>query len=613
MNLIDGLPRGRSGIADSAAALRPVVTEGAVSQGGTGAAFDDILSQVSRRDGVTDDPSAQPNRSDAATPASIHGAFSVNIAVAMQSDGAPRPPAPIAMGAATQITAGDPASAASGDFGRRAAVDSPVDQTPDVAPWLAKAAIAKTGIEDAGGAIETDSGGAVGPAGGVGTGGLTPAAQSLALPSPSEALATDVGGASAKSKRSIETDAAPAAVSPIQTSALGGGGETAGDLRAAAFFGGATAGARSPAFSGRAGVNAALDSASVSKSSASARGVAWARPAGRTRPDGATGGSERDPAALQASTQTTSPVGAAAAPSFSLALLAGAASISEHAGAALGASAARPLASDGSPSQTRSPAPMIAVLGVNAGPDQSPPARIGDASGFSSIESPPVSGSLPDAPTEQSAVKVAVLGRQTHFPPLVPASPVDQIANRIATGASPGAAGLAADAGGEESSGVASAAGAGEVQAQALSATRVLHLQLDPEGLGAVSIKMRLSGNRLDLQLESDRADTMRRIGDDSGQLVEKLRAAGYVTDHLVVRVAEPHMEPTQQGLSAGENSASESHGGAQAPSPGMSQQGGSNADAGPGAQRDHGPSKTPAAAAEVSSFGRDDSGAVYL
>ncbi len=596
MNLLDSLPGGRSRIADSASAasLRPVATDGAAPKGGTGAAFDDILSRVSRRDGVTDESSAQTGRSDAATPGSIHRAFSVNI-----SD------------AAARITTGDPASAASGDFGSRtAATNFPGEQAPDPAPWLAKAAVAKTGIEGAGDAIETVSGGAGGPAGGRGSGGPMPAAQSLAPPPRLESRATDAGGVSGGAKRSMEADAAPAAANPIKTSASGGGGETADDIRAAAFFVGSTAGAPSPALSGLPGTDAAPGFASESKSSAPVRGVAWVRPAGRTRPDGATVGSERDPAALQASTQGASPDGAAAAaPPFSPMLLAGASSI---AASDDGETAVRSLTSDGGGAPTRTPAPLLAAPGAKPDPGYSPPAPTGDATRLSSFESPPLS--LPGAPIEQSPVKVAVLGRQTHFPPLVPASPVDQIVDRIATATTPGAAGLAACAGGEESSGVASAAGAGEVQPQALSATRVLHLQLDPEGLGAVSIRMRLSGNRLDLQLESDRADTMRRIGEDSGQLVEKLRAAGYVTDHLVVRVAEPHMEPTQQGgLSAGENSASESRADAQALSPGMSQQGDSNADAGSGAQRDHGPTKTSAGAAEVSSPGRDDSGAVYL
>ena len=538
----------------------------------------------------------------------FHGAFSVNIAIAMQSDVAPPRSTLAVTDAAAEIAAGRAASAAAGDIGPRAAgANSPSDQTPDAAPWIAKAAAGKAGIANAGSGVEADSGAAAEPA----AGGMTSAALNLASPSFSSAPARDAGGVSARTKRRTETDAAPAAVRGVNTSPSGSG-EAASNVHSAAPLHTAVAGGPSPAFSGQAGVNFAADLASLSKSGPPARGAAWARPGGRLRSDGATPGSASDAAASQALTQTTSQVGGGA-PLFSLLLPAGAASIPKLDGAPLGTPAATLLASDASPARTQSPTPMIGAVGANPARDQSPPAPSGDPTGFSSMESLSLPGGVPDATTEPGPVKVAALGRQMHFPPLAPPSPADQIANRIAAEVSPGAAGLAADAAGEETSGVASSVGAGEVQSQALSATRVLHLQLEPEGLGAVSIRMRLSGNRLDLQLEPDRADTMRRIDDNSGQLVEKLRAAGYVLDHLAVMVAEPHTAPTQQGSAAGESRVPESNGDAPVASPGMSQQGGSNADAGSGAQRDHAPSKMPAAAAEDRYFRRDDSGAVYL
>ena len=344
MNSIDGMPGGRPRIADSSAALRPVATEGTASKGGTGTAFDDILSQVSGRDGVVEEPSAQSNRSDAATPASIYGAFSVNIAIAMQSDVAPpRSTLAVTDAAAEIIAAERAASAAAGDIGPRAAgADSPRDQTPDAASWIAKAAAGKAGIANTGSGVEVDSGVAAEPA----AGGITSAALNLASPSFSSAPARDAGGVSARTKRPTETDAAPAAERGVNTSPSGSG-EAASNLHSAAPFHTAVAGAPSPAFSGQAGVNFAADLASLSKSGPPARGAGWARPGGRLRSDGATPGSASDAAASQAPTQTTSQVGGGA-PLFSLLLPAGAASIPEFDGAPLRTLVATPPTSDAS-------------------------------------------------------------------------------------------------------------------------------------------------------------------------------------------------------------------------------------------------------------------------
>ncbi len=619
MKLIDGFPTGRSAIADTPAPLRQAATDSAASDAGRGAAFGDILSEVSKGGGVVEAP-APLGAFDAAAPASIRGTFSVSIGAAVEGDGGLPPPG-VTANVAGETGAGGAASAAP-------AYSSPLSYAAD------RSLITKPGVANSGPATTFADGG--------GSGGLTVAATwrpaqganastaaTLALqtspPGPRLPSTTDAGDASTATKRRVETKVAPTAAASANSSLANSSlanvsganviptsacGQAAGAPAMAAQFGGA-AGALAPASFSSGGVSFAPDSASVSKNSALVRGAApRARGGEQMLSGGATGNMRSDSAALQSLTQPFS-AAAGALPSSPRALSEGASSNKAPAASMLAA----PVPSNVGLAQVRTPAPMIATQASSQGLEQgaSAPAT-GDATGFSPIESAPLRVGAPAAATGQNPVKVAVLDRQMHFPPLAPSSAIDQIANRIVAEAGQPSAPAAPDVGGGASSGVAPSSGAATVQPQAsLSATRVLNLQLEPEGLGAVSIRMRLSGDRLDVQVEATRADTMRRIGDDRDLLVEKLRSAGYAMDHIVVRAAEPQAAQTQHGLGSGESRGSEGRGEVPVPSPGMSQQGGSSANEGSGARRNGAPSRTLAVGAEDRSVGRDDSGAVYL
>ena len=81
---------------------------------------------------------------------------------------------------------------------------------------------------------------------------------------------------------------------------------------------------------------------------------------------------------------------------------------------------------------------------------------------------------------------------------------------------------------------------------------RVLNLQLEPENLGRVIVKLRLSGPRLTLQVDAERPDTLRLIGDDEKLLSERLKSAGYAIESLAIRTVDSHASNFGQEAAAG-------------------------------------------------------------
>jgi flagellar hook-length control protein FliK len=77
-----------------------------------------------------------------------------------------------------------------------------------------------------------------------------------------------------------------------------------------------------------------------------------------------------------------------------------------------------------------------------------------------------------------------------------------------------------------------------------LSGTNVqtLQLQLDPEILGKVTVKLRLTGSRLDLRVETERAETMQLLGRDKDLLAGKLRAAGFAVENITLGTVDPQI-----------------------------------------------------------------------
>jgi hypothetical protein len=124
---------------------------------------------------------------------------------------------------------------------------------------------------------------------------------------------------------------------------------------------------------------------------------------------------------------------------------------------------------------------------------------------------------------------VTVLAAETHFPPVAVASVIDQIFHRV--GADLDAALGQAD----PSKNPGSASAVGELRETSATCIRTLTVLLEPANLGQVTIKLRLLGSTLGLEIEADDVEAARLIGRGRQSLAEKLRALGLSVDAVEV------------------------------------------------------------------------------
>jgi flagellar hook-length control protein FliK len=89
---------------------------------------------------------------------------------------------------------------------------------------------------------------------------------------------------------------------------------------------------------------------------------------------------------------------------------------------------------------------------------------------------------------------------------------------------------------------------------------RILNIELHPAELGVVTVKMRLSGEKLEMELHAKHAETAELLKRDSEKLSGLLRTAGYKPDGLTIHATG--METPQQDTSFGQRqqSFSQSH-----------------------------------------------------
>jgi flagellar hook-length control protein FliK len=172
------------------------------------------------------------------------------------------------------------------------------------------------------------------------------------------------------------------------------------------------------------------------------------------------------------------------------------------------------------------------------------------------IESEPVS--LADRKIEMP--KITMVSRETHFEPVIRIAPAQQVATAIVgelTTLPDDAASRSAPADIDNLS----------LRTQSNGPLKILHIKLEPDNLGEVSVKMRLVGGTLELHLEASRTETLDMLTKDKDVLNRLLRASGYTPDVVTVQAGadnSPSQSSTGQQNTGNSNHPSSAHNGAQ-------------------------------------------------
>lgn len=145
----------------------------------------------------------------------------------------------------------------------------------------------------------------------------------------------------------------------------------------------------------------------------------------------------------------------------------------------------------------------------------------------------------PKASTPESAAKdtgadkpftIAVIRQETHLPPVLRLSPLQQVAEPIRQAASE----LASRTQEVPDLGTAKPGGIAEP-------TKILHIQLSPVELGSIVVKLRISQGGMEVRLEASRAETAQLLAHDREALREIVRASGHALDQVSVETV--HVE----------------------------------------------------------------------
>jgi chemotaxis protein MotD len=130
---------------------------------------------------------------------------------------------------------------------------------------------------------------------------------------------------------------------------------------------------------------------------------------------------------------------------------------------------------------------------------------------------------------------VTEVAQERHFAPSDPLAPARQVAAAVLSAVAIDGP-QAAETPQRAAPAAAAVAHAATGSAEPL---RVLRLELDPGNLGAVSITMRLSGTRLELEVAVDHRHTLALITKDRDVLSSSLESSGYALDNLTIKAAD--------------------------------------------------------------------------
>lgn len=195
--------------------------------------------------------------------------------------------------------------------------------------------------------------------------------------------------------------------------------------------------------------------------------------------------------------------------------------------------AAMPGATAAKPTASSATSTLSAILAAPGDGDAAAPlaggSQCGQGMGGSLSDNSASDKQRPFAPL----ASVSVVDQETHAAPVMRLTPVQQLANSIVE-----AAGTAADEPTPLPQAGAVAASAPVGAAARIKPLQVLNITLDPPDLGSVSIKMRLTGQKLDLNIEVAQKDTVPLLGKEGDSLSNALQSSGYTVDSLTIKAA---------------------------------------------------------------------------
>jgi hypothetical protein len=149
-------------------------------------------------------------------------------------------------------------------------------------------------------------------------------------------------------------------------------------------------------------------------------------------------------------------------------------------------------------------------------------------------------------PATAPSTRIVSTHVETHFAPAQgPSPPTQQVAtallNELGGDANPDPTALGSTP-------------AGQPPTQPSNSTlKVLIVHLEPADLGSVAIKMRLTGNHLDMEVMAAQHDTLRALSSDHDRLRDMLQSCGYSIDHLSIKAS-----PSAQSGSSDNQNASQ-------------------------------------------------------
>lgn len=171
------------------------------------------------------------------------------------------------------------------------------------------------------------------------------------------------------------------------------------------------------------------------------------------------------------------------------------------------------------------PRPQPAAATLQAMPEESevqPKAMPGATSGFeavtANVERAAKSAGRDALP---ETTKVTVVQQETHLPPVPQFSAIQQVANAVVSelkGSPAPAVSAAADLVGSQNN----------TPDQPL---RILTVNLEPPALGNVTVRLRLVGTEVSVQLAAQRKDTSAMLDQQRDQIRDLMQSAGYVAD----------------------------------------------------------------------------------